>query len=364
MNFPETLRQFSIETVQSFLKNGLVLDTDRGLVIAWGETQAHALAKPGLVSFFLPEFSLKESSPWRTFTQVAILTKKERESFAWALEVFLDSIQSPFQASERTWIGKEKSDFEALYEKVQLRFKTSSLKKLVPLLPWISLERMGMLEKGQRILRLLKQLPAGKIYGYWDESSGILGDSPESLFSLSENGKRLQTMAVAGTLDGGQAGALLSHPKLMAEHEWVVKDIVDRVSSLGKVLVAKTKEVPWRSLVHLRTEISIECEHPLVFSELVVRLHPTPALGTYPRLPIPEILSWDFIPRLRYGAPFGFLDNEGNGECLVAIRNVQWNDKGVVLFTGCGLIVESEADAEWKEHQSKFRNVKLNMGFL
>ena len=52
---------------------------------------------------------------------------------------------------------------------------------------------------------------------------------------------------------------------------------------------------------------------------MVEELHPTPALGGTPRLEAMKLIrDVELLDRGLYGAPIGWIDDEGNGEFAVA----------------------------------------------
>ena len=56
---------------------------------------------------------------------------------------------------------------------------------------------------------------------------------------------------------------------------------------------------------------------------MVEELHPTPALGGTPRLEAMKLIrDVELLDRGLYGAPIGWIDDEGNGEFAVAPRAI------------------------------------------
>ena len=89
----------------------------------------------------------------------------------------------------------------------------------------------------------------------------------------------------------------------------------------------------------------------------------TPALGVAPRSAGYEWMK--ILPgqegRRRFGAPFAFLDKE-SCLCLVAIRNIQWDQEGRRIGSGCGIVAASEEPREWRELFQKRQSVKKILG--
>jgi isochorismate synthase EntC len=97
--------------------------------------------------------------------------------------------------------------------------------------------------------------------------------------------------------------------------------------------------------------------------DLVERLHPTPAVGGYPRR---EALRWiarsEPFDRGWYAAPVGWLDAAQDGEMAVAIRSAVVSDDRAALFAGCGIVAGSHPDDEYTETELKLRPMLTALG--
>jgi menaquinone-specific isochorismate synthase len=212
-------------------------------------------------------------------------------------------------------------------------------------------------------------------YGFWHQEEGqreglkegMLGCTPELLFR--RDGKTIRTMAMAGTRRHDEVGRLplLEDPKERREHQLVIDSIVSELTPFGRVEVGMTEVATLPQLSHLKTLINLDpAQERVSFDELIRALHPTPALGAFPRKAgwkwLQTLEAQNDLPRQRYGAPFGAIwkDQAGQdqGLAVVAIRNVQWQDERILLCAGCGVIAESELDREWQEIEGKIRAVK------
>ena len=211
----------------------------------------------------------------------------------------------------------------------------------------------------------------------WDADTGILGATPELLFE--RKGGKVQAMALAGTRPHSIPGATVSEPERMpllddpkerAEHQYVIDGVRRSLSPFGKVTLGQTRELRLPSFSHLLTPIELEPSGTFEFGEIARALHPTPALGAFPReagMRWLESQPWA-ATRGRFGAPFGAqwktLVGEEQAQCWVAIRNIQWrkpsrkNLHRVILGAGCGIVEKSELKQEWRELESKARSVR------
>jgi menaquinone-specific isochorismate synthase len=232
-----------------------------------------------------------------------------------------------------------------------------------------AIETIGPRWIARRLLAALRNGNEGHLYGYWNDRQGIIGCSPERLCQYDAATGSLTTEAVAGTLSVAkfQSGALLNDTKALREHTLVIDDLRERLSNLGTVEVGATGECPIAGLVHLKTPLRVYVQNERVSMEEIVRhLHPTAALGVYPRNQVGHAWLKESdrrLPRWRFGAPFGISygceDAASLGfSFLVAIRNVQWQGQDLRINAGCGVIESSQLECEWQECLSKIRAIR------
>ena len=91
------------------------------------------------------------------------------------------------------------------------------------------------------------------------------------------------------------------------------------------------------------------------------RLHPTPALGAYPRGEAGTSWLASLDPageRRRFGAPFGLRWPSGAGRCVVAIRGLQYHHGRLEIWAGCGVVPQSRYEDEWQEVLDKIQSVR------
>lgn len=207
-------------------------------------------------------------------------------------------------------------------------------------------------------LRQLQQLYADCTCFCWQNSQGqaFLGASPESLVTL-RNGW-LRTEAVAGSAPRGTtpeqdqhlAATLLSSEKERREHEVVVTTLRDRLASLGLTVPAPLPpQVRQLSTIqHLHTTLSAPSN--LHILDAIATLHPTPAVAGAPAdAACRYIAQTESFERGLYAAPMGWLDREGNGDSIVAIRSALINGSSAHLYAGAGVVEGSDPDREWAE---------------
>ncbi|MGH2391463.1 MAG: isochorismate synthase [Chloroflexota bacterium] len=197
----------------------------------------------------------------------------------------------------------------------------------------------------------------------------FLGASPERLVRL--RGGRLAASCLAGSMGRGADPAaddvlgarLLASPKDRTEHAVVAKMLAESLAPLCENL-----EIPdhprllrLSNVQHLSTPIAgtlkvrSDGTRPCIL-DLAARLHPTPAVGGYPR---PDALALirrrEQLDRGWYAGPIGWLDRQGEGEFAVAIRSALLDGREAHLFAGCGIVGNSDPESEYRESCLKLK---------
>ena len=184
----------------------------------------------------------------------------------------------------------------------------------------------------------------------------FLGATPELL--VSRCGEVLRSEALAGSWRHDRPLIdFLRSSKNSREHDLVVAAIEDALAPLCRHLEVAPKDLRHlRGLSHLYTAIEGRLEKPLHLLQLAARLHPTPAVGGWPRLPALELLAaTETEPRGWYAGPIGYFDAAGNGELRVALRSGIVQRNQALIYAGAGIVAGSEARDELAEMVSKAR---------
>lgn len=349
-----------MESDQTFFHNfwqsgGLIsLDGDR-LAIGWGEQNWESepsSQKP--FSFYFPDFFLAAQKSWLVFEHCRIVAI---DWLAQALPVFHTPPSLRWSPADRHAFGEQCAQ---LAEEIA----SGNMQKGVP----YAFERCDSFQSAHMqaslasCLRLAMRFPMF-LYGFWNDKEGMLGATPEHLFKQKKTDAwDISTCAIAGTVEETQCGKQWeNNPRLLQEHAIVVRGIEESLSPYGQVSRAKTSFVPYSRLAHLSTPLTLSRKTSLSFDALVKALHPTAALGAYPKHAGHEWLlkMQQKNDRRRYGAPAGWKKaGSDEGHCLVAIRNVQWKEGSAMLGAGCGFVQGSQVDQEWEELQKKLKAMK------
>ena len=302
--------------------------------------------------FFINDFELSDPAPWKV---------PERSFFTGDVrELLPENGDTPLPAIE--WHGLRDADFRAVFEEIKQQIEEGGLEKSVPVLT----ER-GHLNGGDPSALLKAIWSADESlhgYGFRIGERGMVGATPEQLFSVADG--RLDTMALAGTAPRHEARDFLSDPKEIREHEFVAEYLLEKLSALGEIERETRTVLDLGSLVHYLSRIRVRLRDPVPDLDFLIReMHPTPALGAYPRGE--GALSRLFESRRKlkappeFGAPFGVWW-DGKFQSVVAIRNVSWNGAEMALASGCGIMRESRFDREWRELALKRNSVKALFG--
>jgi menaquinone-specific isochorismate synthase len=299
---------------------------------------------PDKLSFFAPDFALESSRPWLV-----------GEEIPWPSLALLSSRPLP---PIRRRSEPSAADFSRLHEEILARIARGEFAKVVPIVcEEIEFEKPLA---ATMFPRVLSDHPGQFSYGFEFQGEGLCGVTPELLFDVQ--GDRLQTMALAGTARA-DGPSLLQDAKECREHDLVIQHIAGELKAFGETQIGATVERTYGELKHLYTPISAKLSRPTRFMELLVRLHPTAALGGWPRKPAIEWLqrqSFHFTRR-RFGAPFGY-QHRDRMMCVVAIRGWQWQGACATVASGCGVVEGSEALREWKELALKREVIYRHMG--
>jgi isochorismate synthase EntC len=248
-----------------------------------------------------------------------------------------------------------------LYEKDFKLLKSAfneTLKKVV----LISRETYLPFEKEKSIKRLFKrafEFGTGTAYGVWYQNLGMIGSTPELLFSA--RGRELQTFALAGTARLGEEEALLNSAKDRHEHDLVIQDICEKLQVFSDSVISDETGIHvYKNLIHLRTNIKAKLKDSISWSELIAALSPTAALGGYPKDLSLKFLSQTHYARKydrRFGSAFGII-SEDYQHIVVSIRNIQWQEGHLFIESGGGVVPDSDFIKEMEEIRLKRNTIR------
>jgi menaquinone-specific isochorismate synthase len=165
--------------------------------------------------------------------------------------------------------------------------------------------------------------------------------------------------------DDQLARELLDSAKDRHEHALVVEALQERLAPITQTLHVPDAPVVMRlnNIQHLYTPVQGRLQAPEGVLPIVEILHPTPALGGWPRdLALEFIQTYEETPRGWYAAPVGWIDHNLDGVFAVAIRSAVVQRSRAWLYAGAGIVSDSRPAPEWEETGWKFRPILDALG--
>jgi len=213
----------------------------------------------------------------------------------------------------------------------------------------------------------LRRLCAAYPTCYVSYIDGFLCASPELL--VSRQGDVVRAHPMAGTAprlgdpaaDARLAASLLANPNYRHEHQLTIDMVHDTLLPWCSYLDAEPEPsvVAVANVQHLATLVEgrLSRPEPSVL-DLVVALHPTPAVGGDPREVALQVQrEIEELDRRRYAGPVGWVDADGNGAWAVGVRSAEFDGATVRVYAGNGIVAESDPATELAETQAKFAAV-------
>lgn len=194
---------------------------------------------------------------------------------------------------------------------------------------------------------------------------GVVGASPETLIAAHRGhffSRVLAGTAARGatpTLDAEIAESLASGDKDLREHRFAADSAIEVLRELAPDTRA-SEPFPLRlpNLWHLATDITGTLGGSSTLDVLAL-LHPTAAVAGTPRAASLAIIrELEGIDRGRYAGPVGWVDAEGGGEWVIALRGAEIDADGCIrAFAGAGVVAGSDPQAELVETAVKLRPI-------
>jgi len=333
--------------------------------------------------FVLPRYTLTRSGDAHYLTINAYVMPGEEsklsQELAWMIQQ-LDQLRRERFTSEyaRTWMHNpsirypmSREDWRTRITEATQRMRRGELDKVVlartsevafndPIDPLYALENLR--ERYHDCYRFLIEPAHGHAF---------FGATPEILAQV--DGTHLHTAALAGSIrrgandleDDALAESLWNNPKERHEHALVVNALYERLTPLTRTLSAPDVPQLYRlsNIQHLYTPFEGTLPDGAHILNIIEQLHPTPALGGYPRnIALEAIKQAEIESRGWYAAPVGWFDHMGSGQFAVAIRSAVAVENTARLYAGVGVVAQSDPDQEWDETNLKFRPVLNALG--
>ncbi len=216
---------------------------------------------------------------------------------------------------------------------------------------------------------LVDLTPAGSPY----RNTALVGASPELL--VARDGDRVMCRPFAGSaprstdpeVDFAAGAGLARSAKNRREHQLVIDAMRAVLQPVCSDLTIPPAPQLSRTakLWHLSTPIS-GClrETSTTAIDLVLALHPTPAVGGFPTSEACDVITALEGDRGFYAGAVGWCDERGDGRWAVSIRGAQLaaDRRSALAHAGGGIVAESDPDEEVEETTTKFATILAALG--
>jgi menaquinone-specific isochorismate synthase len=195
----------------------------------------------------------------------------------------------------------------------------------------------------------------------------LFGATPEMLIRRERG--LVTSRVLAGTIrrtgddahDLALAATLARSSKDLEEHEFAVRSVADALAPY--CLSMNVPESPFvlhlPNVMHLATDVTGVLDDGTTSLGLAAALHPSAAVGGTPTQTAVDLISEiEGMDRGRYAGPVGWMDADGDGEWGIALRSAEYAGNRVRLFAGCGIVADSDPEAELAEAGAKFVPVR------
>jgi menaquinone-specific isochorismate synthase len=235
----------------------------------------------------------------------------------------------------------------------------------------VVLAREAMIETDQKrthcnvggsLKRLSILHPSSYLFGILRQGNCFFGATPEQLVRLHDNQIECTVLTGITYRCTNEIEAKISKTELLNcnkqrhEHSLVVEMLR---SKLEPIIEANSLVIPDKPVVleygnkqRLYTLVRGTIRKEITPFDLVEALHSTPTVGGFPQSDalkfIPEEGNFDCG---WYVAPIGWIDANNNSEFIVASGSALINEGSISLFTGCGIVADS--DPEDRLHKTR-----------
>lgn len=191
---------------------------------------------------------------------------------------------------------------------------------------------------------------------------GLVGASPEML--VRREAGLATSRVLAGTIqrtadaaaDLALAAGLSRSSKDLGEHEYAVASVAQALAphctGMNVPDAPYVLELP--NVFHLATDVTAVARDGVSSLALAEALHPSAAVcGTPTPVARALIREIEGLDRDRYAGPVGWVDATGDGEWAIALRCGRLDGPNARLFAGCGIVADSDPEAELAESNAK-----------
>lgn len=257
------------------------------------------------------------------------------------------SVQTEEISKENNLHVSTLEEYKNQFDLFQVEFAHKRMKKAI-------LSRIKLVDKERLNIhliftQLLEKYKEAYAYLYYSPSAGLwLGASPEKFVALHEN--ILETTALAGTISEGENWS----NKEMEEQMVVTHFLTQNLHDLDSLEADAPETIKAGNLYHIRANIRGTFNSNTNLPALINRLHPTPAVGGFPKAKALEMIAaTEKHDREYYSGFAGPISTSKNSHFFVNLRCGKIFNKGIALFVGGGITKSSVVEKEWDETEKK-----------
>ncbi|MGB7346396.1 MAG: anthranilate synthase component I [Pirellulaceae bacterium] len=192
----------------------------------------------------------------------------------------------------------------------------------------------------------------------------LVGCSPEIMCRVAD--RCVTVRPLAGTRRRGATEKedkalereLLADPKERAEHVMLVdlgRNDVGRVAKFGSIELAEIMVVErYSHVMHISSEVQGTLRDGLDAFDALKACVPAGTVSGAPKVRAMEVID-SIEPHRRgpYGGAVGYIDYRGNMDTCIALRTMVVTDGVVHVQAGCGVVADSDPNAEYEETLNK-----------
>ena len=292
--------------------------------------------------------------------QVLLIPERESE----LIEIQFTPNPTFKNANSETFVDEfAKNNFENLVQKAIDAIENGSFNKVVlsreELIELPNFDLVSLFE------RLVNSYPTAFTYCWFHPEIGLwMGATPERL--LKANDTKFQTVALAGTQLFQNNEAVIWGNKEQVEQQFVTDYILETIKNVtSEVEISSPYTLKAGNLLHLKTDIKGNINEDASLKQLVLLLHPTPAVCGLPKRNAKDfIIENEGYNRSFYAGFLGEINKNQNSETdlFVNLRCMQIISKSdkieAHLYIGCGITKDSNPKNEWQETTNKAITMK------
>tara|TARA_B100000497_G_C7648568_1_gene390062 strand:+ start:294 stop:1370 length:1077 start_codon:yes stop_codon:yes gene_type:complete len=204
-------------------------------------------------------------------------------------------------------------------------------------------------------IRLEEKYQTALVYCFYHPKCGIwIGASPEKLLEKDKESK-FHIHSLAGTKAISEDWT----KKEIVEQKIVTDYITNKLINIG----AKNLEVDgpmdyeFGDIKHIKSSIHFQIDHE--FQKIIAAIHPTPAVCGMPLLSSQKfILDHEGYDRSYYTGHIGLRNiDDIHDTYFVNLRCMQVNKDNTYIYTGAGIVSDSDPEREWEEVEAKAKTL-------